>query len=390
MTVEIRALGVKCNLACEYCYQNPIRDAQETSRSYDLEAVKSVTLELGGPFTLFGGEPLLMPKEDLVHLLEWGFDQFGGSAIQTNGALVDNDHIEMFQKFNVRVGISLDGPGTLNSPRKSPNVPRTEEMTQRIERTLERLVSSGLDPSIIVTLHRHNASVEALPLLRDWFRYLDRIGVRAARLHLLEVDSAEVRATLALSAEENTDALLSLAALQGELRQLRFDVFADVEALLLANDDGTACVWRACDPYTTPAVQGVEGHGERSNCSRTNKLGVEFLKSDVAGYERYIGLYQTPYEFGGCKGCRFFLVCKGQCPGTAIDGDWRNRTEHCGVWLSVFQVVEARLLDQGYLPISSDPNLAYLEAEMIAAWTAGDNPTLAHVLNEMRKRVQVI
>ncbi len=29
-------------------------------------------------------------------------------------------------------------------------------------------------------------------------------------------------------------------------------------------------------------------------------------------------------------------MCKGQCPGTAIDRDWRNRSEHCAVWKALF------------------------------------------------------
>ena len=67
----------------------------------------------------------------------------------------------------------------------------------------------------------------------------------------------------------------------------------------------------------------MHSHRRSSNCGRTNKDGVDYLKSDHQGYERYIALYNTPHEHGGCKGCRFFLMCKGQCPGTAIDGDWQ-------------------------------------------------------------------
>ena len=79
-------------------------------------------------------------------------------------------------------------------------------------------------------------------------------------------------------------------------------------------------------------MQGIEGTDQRSNCGRTNKDGIDFVKSDREGFERYLALYYTPQEYGGCKDCRFFLMCKGQCPGTAIDRDWRNRTEHCEVW----------------------------------------------------------
>src|SRR5205085_33695 len=77
-----------------------------------------------------------------------------------------------------------------------------------------------------------------------------------------------------------------------------------------------------------------------------------FTKAGMEGFERYIALYHTRQEHGGCKGCRFFLMCKGQCPGTAIDGDWRNRTEHCDVWKTLYRHLEEQMLDRGLCPIS--------------------------------------
>ena len=49
MGVELRPLGVKCNIRCEYCYQNPQR-------------------------------------------------KYGSNSIQTNGVLIDENHIRMFQQ----------------------------------------------------------------------------------------------------------------------------------------------------------------------------------------------------------------------------------------------------------------------------------------------------
>jgi uncharacterized protein len=203
-------------------------------------------------------------------------------------------------------------------------------------------------------------------------------------LHILQVDYSPIQNKYALSLIENIQALLSFAELEQELTTLTLDVFRDVENLLLATDNEATCVWRACDPYTTSAVRGVEGKGQRSNCGRTNKDGIDFVKADSAGYERYLALYHTPQEYGGCQGCRFFVMCKGQCPGTAIAGDWRNRTEHCSVWKQLFEYLEQRLLVQGKTPISLDANLHYLEENMLDDWQHGLNPSLNTKLNEMR------
>jgi uncharacterized protein len=126
----------------------------------------------------------------------------------------------------------------------------------------------------------------------------------------------------------------------------------------------------------------VEGHGQRSNCGRTNKDGIDFVKAAAPGFERYIALYLTPQADGGCQGCRFFLMCKGQCPGTAIDGDWRNRTEHCEVWKAIYGVLEEEMKAAGTAPLSISPRRETIERGALAAWASGQNPTIAQLLGQ--------
>jgi uncharacterized protein len=382
MTVELKPLGVKCNLHCRYCYQNPQRDAGNVLHSYDIERMKAAVEAAGGRFNLFGGEPLLMPEEDLEALWSWGLAKFGRNSIQTNGALINEKHISMFKEYRVSVGISIDGPGELNDARWAGTQKGTREATDRIQTVIERLCTEGIPPSLIITLHRNNATRDKLPILHGWIKDLEAMGIRQARLHILEVENESVRKKFALSTEENLEAFLSFLRLEDELTTLQFDVFDDLKNLLLGRDAGTACIWNACDPYTTRAVQGVEGNGQLSNCSRTNKDGIDFTKSEIEGFERYIALYHTPQEHGGCNGCRFFLMCKGQCPGTAIDGDWRNRSEHCGVWKGLLGHLEERMLESNLAPISVARQRPELEQFFIRSWIQGHNTTIEHAITQ--------
>jgi uncharacterized protein len=383
MSVEVRPMGVKCNISCHYCYQNAIRDANSLLKKYDLELIKTAIAKKKSEFTLFGGEPLLIPKEDLEDLFEFGLDNFGKNSIQTNGILIDDEHINLFKKYKVSVGVSLDGPGVCNSPRWAGNLERTKITTEKVERNIEKLISSGIRPGMITTLHRANASEEVLPLLLDWFRALDRLGIKSIRLHMLEVDSADVGQTLSLTADENVNALLAIDFLEKqELKNLKFDLFKEIEQLLVGKDKEVSCTWHACDPYTTPAVQGIEGFGQTSNCGRTNKAGVDFLKSDQTTYERYIALFHTPFENGGCSGCRFFLFCKGQCPGTGIDGDWRNRSDQCESWFRLFEHIERRLVNSNILPLSLSPLRQTIEIEMLKSWANQNNPLIEDLIKK--------
>lgn len=374
MSVELRPLGVACNLACEYCYQEPQRDARNFRRRYDLDAMLAAVEEQGKPFVLFGGEPLLLDLEELERIWRYGYERFGHNTVQTNGSLITAAHVDLFRRYEVEVGISIDGPGDVNDVRRAHGPARTRTATARTEAAIELLCTEHRPPGLIVTLHRANATGAALTRMAAWLRRLDSLGISSVRLHLLEVDNDTVRTKHALSDRENVEALLFFARLQAELRHIRFDAVDEVRALLRAKDQSVSCVWRACDPYTTPAVQGIEGDGSSSNCGRTNKDGVDFLKAQEQGFERYLLLYQLPQKHGGCQGCRFFMMCKGQCPGTAIDGDWRNRTEHCEVWKKLFGELEAELVAAGEEPLSLSPRRQELEHLLISSWEEGLNP----------------
>lgn len=380
MSTELRPLGVTCNIGCQYCYQHPQRDVEQPVKRYDMDVMKAAVRREGKDFILFGGEPLLVPLEDLEELWAFGLEEYGRNGIQTNGTLITPAHIELFRKYKVHVGLSVDGPGALNDIRWAGSLEKTREATQATEDAIAMLVEAELPPAIIVTLHRGNATSDKLPRMSDWFRDLDAMGIRSARLHLLEIESKAIRDIYMLGAEENVAAMVHFAELEQELTHLNFDMFREVEQLLQADDSQASCVWMACDAYTTEAVRGVEGNGQHSNCGRTNKEGINFLKAQRSNYTRYIALYHTPQEHGGCQGCRFFSMCKGQCPGTAIDGEWRNRTEHCSVLMALFERCEAQILARGEVPLSCHPALPVFEEALLDDWSQGRRSTLSSVL----------
>src|SRR5882724_3561551 len=127
MAIEVRPLNVLCNIQCQYCYQNPQRDSGSTSNTYDMKKIKDAIIAEGGRFSLFGGEALLVPVEDLEELWSFGYARYGANGVQTNGTLISNRHIELFRKYRVHVGISVDGPGELNDVRWHGNLERTRE-----------------------------------------------------------------------------------------------------------------------------------------------------------------------------------------------------------------------------------------------------------------------
>lgn len=372
MTIELRPMGVACNLKCTYCYQEPVRQAGNIHTKYNIEAMLAEADRVGQKFNLFGGEALLVPKKDLETIFAHGFNKFKENGLQTNGTLIDDDHIAMFKKYNVKPGISVDGPGELNRLRWAGSEDKTVAHTKKTIENIQKLIDNGIRPGIIITLHRVNASAEKLDELISFIRWLGDIGVTGGNIHSLEVDKTMPNQDIhVLSEEENIHAMLKLAAFFDKNRDLRWNPFSEYPRMVMGNDKDTTCYWNSCDPGNTQAVYGIEGDGSLSNCGRTNKEGIDWYKADRNSYARYISFYYTPDEMGGCQGCRFWMACGGNCPGEAIDGDFRNKTTHCGLVKAILTHYENREEAQGRLPVTKSPQRPAIEKIMLDRMAQG-------------------
>ena len=158
-----------------------------------------------------------------------------------------------------------------------------------------------------------------------------------------------------------------------------------MKKLLEADDEDATCIWQGCDPQNTQAVNGIGPEGERYMCERVHKEGVNWSEAPKGGaLIRQLSLAETDFDDGGCKGCRFFLLCKGNCPGTAIDGDWRNRSRDCGLWYALFSRLEMEMRLKAKVPITDRPpkELARMKAVMMRAWEMGIPMTLKRAANK--------
>jgi len=380
MANEVRPMGVACNLKCTYCYQNPLRDAGNINTLYDLEKIIEQLDKTTSEFHLFGGEALLIPKKDLEVLWSYGLKRFGQNGIQTNGVLIDAEHVELFKKYKVSVGISIDGPAELNDMRWAGSLDKTREATQKIMDNIVMLANEGVQMGIIITIHKLNGMPEHLPRLLNFIRWLGDIGVKGGNIHTLEVDNEIVRNMFCLTEEENLYAFLTLAQFFQENPDLSWNPFGEIYKLLQGDDYGANCNFKRCDSMNTQAVYGIEGNGALSNCSRTNKEGIDMYKADDHGYERYISLYHTPPEYGGCNGCRFWSICGGSCPGESVNGDFRNKTIHCQTMKGILGFYEEVLESEGIQPITKHPNLYEYEREMLKWMAQGQNCLLSDAI----------
>lgn len=389
MTVEVTPLGIACNINCKYCYQNPMRDAQNIRKLYDEDKIIAELDKVGQNFILFGGEALLVPKEDLEKFWKYGYEKYGRNGVQTNGILIDDDHIELFKKYNVSVGFSIDGPEELNDFRWAGTLEKTREATAKTIANIEKVAKAGIATGVIITLHRLNGTPEKIHKLLDFMAWIEELGV-GGNIHTFEAENEYMEQAYALSEEQNIAAFLQIAEFLAERPNSRWVPFQDIPQILMMNEGDTTCFWHYCDPLNTQAVYGIDSDGSLSNCGRTNKEGINWYKADDTGFERYVSLYNTPQDKGGCKGCDYWLICGGSCPGEAKGQDWRNKTWHCNLMKALIGFYERRLLAMGIDVITKRGSLRLVERYILDSLVQGRRVSLSHAFNEVEKNNRMV
>lgn len=130
-TVVVKVAS-RCNLSCSYCYmyEHPDQTWKEQPTFIDIDTIHILATRLREYVqarqlkqflvVAHGGEPLLLGHEKLRQFFSILQKSFQGietnvkMGIQTNGTLVNDDIVQVFQDFEIRAGVSIDGPQAWN------------------------------------------------------------------------------------------------------------------------------------------------------------------------------------------------------------------------------------------------------------------------------------
>ncbi len=326
---------LNCNIFCKYCYEKLYREKHKTeTKSYDLEKMFKRMEELKNihpEMCLHGGEPLMLPKQDVRTILLKIKELTGKSAIQTNGVLIDDDFIKIFNECSTGVGLSYDGPGELSEYRfyRLKKDPRIDE---KIEKMVEaNKMKLGMSLGIIIVISKANAGTnERLKKLKNWLLKLNEMKVYG------RINPCGGAPGYELDEKRTKEVYLDLAEFC--LRHnLKWSPFTDIINGLKGKS--RVCTFTGCDPFCTPSAAELLGDGTLTNCMRTNQDYV-LLRHPIKYETRKEILFNTHQEFGGCQSCQYWHSCYGGCPTMSINNDWRNRTYLCSTWKALFQFYE--------------------------------------------------
>jgi uncharacterized protein len=180
----ILKLAAPCNLNCSYCYVYNHEDSSFLLRPKFLtDEIFDATLSAMREYcarrdrhtmsiTFHGGEPTLIGAENFARLAARARKRLGhrlaGMTIQTNATLLDDRWVEVFRRYDVQVGISLDGPKEVNDAVRVDHAGRGTHA--RTLAGLRRAQDAGLQPSVLCVVNPGHSGI-------DIYRYFLSLGV---------------------------------------------------------------------------------------------------------------------------------------------------------------------------------------------------------------------
>lgn len=325
-----------CNLNCDYCYLPNRSDSVRMSLGA-LERIVAQVMESGlvGPtFSVVwhAGEPTAVP----LHWYEAAFEVIAkhvdGRRIthhfQTNAVLIDEAWCDFFQRHNVQIGVSIDGPADLHDRhRRTRNGQGTHA---QVMCGIAQLKAARIDFHSIAVLTR-----DALAQPDAIYEFFAALGAQEVGFNVEEVESDHRTSSLqtddaTLAARRFWDRMLErVAAERGRLRVREVASVLDglrdpgfgrrfgntqnrAGYILSVAHNGNFCFW-------SPELLGTH-HAQHGTVSLGN-LAEERINWSRFGERIALRRWQAEIDAGvrACsRKCKYFNLCLGGAPSNKL------------------------------------------------------------------------
>ncbi|MDR3186068.1 MAG: radical SAM protein [Christensenellaceae bacterium] len=348
-----------CNLRCKYCY---LSDESKISKLFDIQFAKSV-LQQAKHILLHdkkrrlkilwhGGEPLLWGIKNYTEIFEFIEKEFEGynyhNSIQTNLSLLNEEFIDLFLRYKVGVGYSLDGPKDIHdNQRVALNGNGTFDT---IMKNMKMCREKGLNVGcIVVGTKKHIGKIpELYKFLCDnniGFKFNPVFNGGEAKKHIDEYG---------LTPNEYAKMFIELFDLWffDNEHRLSNTVFVDIASSLISQKGCTLC---AFNKNCQHSILAVSPNGDVVPCGRfcdnelkkyaygnlhTESLESILRKIEVSDiYKRHEHMIDNT-----CTKCDYLNVCYGGClyDGYINNGNFKSKTFLCSAYKKIFSHIKNR------------------------------------------------
>ncbi len=321
----IKPASAVCNLDCAYCFYLD-RDADPykalPARRMSAETVERLVdgyMAYSFPDSAFafqGGEPTLAG----LRFFETFADHQDrhtrpghrvGSAMQTNGVLLDRHWCEFLRARNWLLGVSLDGPEAVNDRYRVSK--QGKGTWKRVVQNIELLQKHGVAFNILCVLSE--ANVERPKQLYRFFRKLGAAHIQFIPLAEFGEDGRPLPYTI--SPEQYGRFLCELFDLWWpDRRQVSIRFFDNIAEAAAGRKPGSCTMHETCDSYVV-----VEYNGDVYPCDffveaswKLGNVAVDSWPDLARRRRRYNFATKKTLAHPDCQVCEYQSICHGGCP----------------------------------------------------------------------------
>lgn len=187
-----------CNIDCSYCY---LADRSNRKRM-SLDTVKAIVKFIADVAFIpnavtvcwHAGEPLTMP----IAFYDKAFEIFAAGSkcvrqnIQTNGTLINDDWCRLFKQWDVKIGVSLDGPQAIHDAHRFDRARRG--IFDRVRSGILKLQEHEIEFSVIAVLTR-----DSIGSADELWEFYKSAGIRRVGFNIDEKEGVNRQSTLSNS-----------------------------------------------------------------------------------------------------------------------------------------------------------------------------------------------
>jgi uncharacterized protein len=309
-------------------------------------------------FSLHGGEPLFVGKEHFVGMCDIIANTMKipySLHVQTNAVLIDKEWIEILKRYDIEVGISMDGPEEYqNVHRKLKNGGGSFDI---VDKNIRMCIAEQLNLGVLMVAD------PSFDPQKIWQYLVDYIGIKSMDILLRDYTYDT------LPSQEYIDAVSSYFAARMNIwfsrddKSVKIRVFDNIVNTLLGKSSSLAFAFNK-DNADYPIIT-IYTNGDASptdELTSTNDdlgslmdIGKNIFDNSLEDifsakiFKELSGVQQNiPKD---CDDCCWKQVCRG---GGGIlekfssQNRFSNKSIYCKVWAKLFPIVASKLLNHGY------------------------------------------
>lgn len=350
-----------CNFRCKYCYLG--NETKVRSKIFDVSFVRNAIGQIKEhivknksrkkvTFIWHGGEPLLWGVENFRQAFEFMEEELAdidySNSIQTNLSLLTEEYVDLFLKYNVHVGFSIDGFRVLNdSQRVFADGSGTYDV---IMDKLTMARTKGLSMGCIIV-----GTKNSIGRVKELYQFVsdNKLNFKFNPL-FISGEAQHNNYELGITAGEYADMAIELFDLWYNDAESRITEsnFVEIASNILTGHTSGCLFGKNCqDNFFAIAPTGDvfpcgrfcdESTAEFSYGNLHDESLADIFarakKSDC--YNRYKFI-----EAGSCGQCEYFNICHGGClhDGYLRSGYFRSKTFLCSAYKKIFKHIKERI-----------------------------------------------